>query len=95
MPQRILCCGFIAETGFLIPPEDNGTSSRRLAARVDIERGRTAARIAVDATGSLGLTAVSMRYDMTSPCRSQSFLMNDANQQAIVVRHFYEVRHKK
>jgi hypothetical protein len=41
------------------------------------------------------LTAVSMRYDMTSPCRSQSFLMNDANQQAIVVRHFYEVRHKK
>jgi hypothetical protein len=24
LPQRILCCGFIAETGFLIPPKNNG-----------------------------------------------------------------------
>ena len=42
LPQRILCCGFIAETGFLIPPKDNGPHPSRLAARVDIERGRTA-----------------------------------------------------
>ena len=57
LPQRILGCGFIGKTGFLIPPKDNGPPPSRLAARVDIERGRTAGSHILSSGRTVGSSA--------------------------------------
>jgi hypothetical protein len=56
--QRVLRGGFIAETGLLIASEDDRRARSRLAARPDLERGRTtsaSARVSRSRPYALGL----------------------------------------
>src|SRR5262249_21224332 len=54
--QRILRRCFIGETGFLVAPENDRPARRRIAARPDIERGRTAGASASSHVLSSGRT---------------------------------------